>query len=71
MKATLNKMYDLIPTFGIELWAKWQKVIFVTVLLIVWLKLLGIKGFAFLVIGLTMLWAASTLIMYFEDKVQK
>lgn len=71
MKATLNKMYELIPTFGIELWEKWQKVIFVTVLLIVWLKLLGIKGFAFLVIGLTMLWAASTLIMYFEDKVQK
>ena len=71
MKATLNKMYDLIPTFGMEQLAKWQKVIFVTVLLVVWLKLLGIKGFAFLVIGLTMLWAASTLIMYFEDKVQK
>lgn len=71
MKATLTKMYDLIPTFGMEQLAKWQKVIFAVVLLLVWIKLLGIRGVAFLVIGLTMLWAVSTLIMYFEDKVQK
>jgi len=64
-------MYDLIPTFGMEQLAKWQKVIFSVVLLLVWIKLLGIRGFAFLVIGLTMLLAVSTLIMYFEDKVQK
>ena len=71
MKATLNKMYDLIPTFGMEQLAKWQKVIFAVVLLLLWIKLLGIRGFAFLIIGLTMLWAVSTIIMYFEDKVQK
>ena len=71
MKATLTKMWELIPTFGIDAWNKWQKVIFAVILLAVWLKVLGIKGCAFLVIGLVLLWSASNLIMYFEDKVQK
>ena len=68
MKSLLTKLYDLIPTVSMD---QWQKVVFATLLFIVWIKLLGVRGFLFLVGGMGLLWAASTIIMYFEDKVQK
>lgn len=63
----LNKLWAMIPTFGMEYWPNWAKVVIATILIALWIKLLGIKG----VLVLAVLWGISTLIMYFEDKVQK